>query len=115
MLKPDIWLAQHNEYYDLEGKRERAKSEGIKAWIDPEGYRRFIAEKKRAFEDQVDLELGVKRSKSATVMAPTAAVQSPSTASSYRRQTWAGPRSRSGTAVLPGVRLVIDFELRPSA
>jgi metallo-beta-lactamase class B len=58
MLKPDIWLAQHNEYYDLEGKRERAKTEGVTAWIDPEGYRRFIAEKKRAFEAQVDLELG---------------------------------------------------------
>ena len=63
MLKPDIWLAQHNEYYDFEGKRDRAKNEGMKAWIDPEGYRRFIAEKKRAFEDQIDLELGVKRSK----------------------------------------------------
>jgi metallo-beta-lactamase class B len=60
MLKPDIWLAQHNEYYDLEGKRERAKADGMKAWIDPEGYRRFIAEKKRAFEDQVDMEMGVK-------------------------------------------------------
>ena len=63
MLKPDIWLAQHNEYYDFEGKRDRAKNEGVKAWIDPEGYRRFIAEKKRAFEEQVDLELGVKRAK----------------------------------------------------
>lgn len=61
MLKPDIWLAQHNEYYDLEGKRERAKTEGWKVWIDPEGYRRFIAEKKRAFEDEVDEELGVKK------------------------------------------------------
>ncbi len=61
MLKPDIWLAQHNEYYDLDGKRERAKTEGIKAWIDPEGYRRFVAKKKRAFEDQVDLELGAKK------------------------------------------------------
>lgn len=59
MLKPDIWLAQHNEYYDLEGKRERAKTEGVKAWIDQEGYRRFIAGKKRAFEDEVDEELGV--------------------------------------------------------
>jgi metallo-beta-lactamase class B len=47
--------------YDLEGKRERAETEGVKAWIDPEGYRRFIAEKKRAFEDQVDRELGVKK------------------------------------------------------
>jgi metallo-beta-lactamase class B len=59
MIKPDIWLAQHNEYYDLEGKRERAKTQGINAWVDPEGYRRWIAGKKRAFEDEVDEELGV--------------------------------------------------------
>lgn len=59
MLKPDIWLAQHNEYYDFQGKRKRAETEGLRAWIDPEGYRRFIASKKRAFEDQVDDELGV--------------------------------------------------------
>jgi metallo-beta-lactamase class B len=61
MIKPDIWLAQHNEYYDLEGKRKRAEMEGVKAWIDPEGYRRFIAGKKRAFEDQVDEELGARK------------------------------------------------------
>jgi metallo-beta-lactamase class B len=61
MLKPDIWLAQHNEYYDLEGKLKRAETEGVKAWIDPEGYRRFIAGKKRAFEDEVDEELGAPR------------------------------------------------------
>ncbi|MFB6419612.1 MULTISPECIES: subclass B3 metallo-beta-lactamase [Bradyrhizobium] len=59
MLRPDIWLAQHNEYYDLEGKRERARTEGVKAWIDPEGYRRFIADKKRAFEDEVDEEMAI--------------------------------------------------------
>jgi metallo-beta-lactamase class B len=59
MIKPDIWLAQHNEYYDFEGKRKRAETEGIAAWIDPQGYRRFIAGKKRAFEDEVDEELGV--------------------------------------------------------
>ncbi|HTM71960.1 MAG TPA: subclass B3 metallo-beta-lactamase [Pseudolabrys sp.] len=59
MLKPDIWLAQHNEYYDLDGKRQRAQTDGVKAWMDPEGYRQFIAGKKRAFEDEVDEELGV--------------------------------------------------------
>ena len=58
-LKPDIWLAQHNEYYDLEGKRRRAHTEGVEAWIDPEGYRRWVQGKKRAFEDEVDLEMGV--------------------------------------------------------
>jgi metallo-beta-lactamase class B len=59
MLRPDIWLAQHNEYYDLEGKRKRSATEGVKAWIDPEGYRRWVASKKRAFEDEVDEEMGV--------------------------------------------------------
>ena len=59
MMKPDIWLAQHNEYYDLEGKRKRAEKEGVAAWIDPEGYRRFISGKKRAFENQIDKEMGV--------------------------------------------------------
>ena len=57
MLKPDIWLAQHNEYYDLDGKQRRAETEGVSAWIDPEGYRRFVAGKKRAFEAEVDKEL----------------------------------------------------------
>jgi metallo-beta-lactamase class B len=61
MLKPDIWLAQHNEYYNLEGKRRRAQVEGVKAWVDPEGYRRWVANKKRALEDEMDEELGVAR------------------------------------------------------
>ncbi|WP_244941456.1 subclass B3 metallo-beta-lactamase [Bradyrhizobium yuanmingense] len=64
MIKPDIWLAQHNEYYDLEGKRKRAETEGVAAWIDAEGYRRFIAGKKRAFEDEVDEELGAPKAAS---------------------------------------------------
>jgi metallo-beta-lactamase class B len=59
MLKPDIWLGHHNEYYDLEGKRRRAETEGVNAWVDPEGYRRFVAGKKREFEEEFDLEMGV--------------------------------------------------------
>jgi metallo-beta-lactamase class B len=58
-LEPDIWAAAHCEYFDLEGKKKRAATEGVKAWIDPEGYRQFIAGKRRAFEDEVDLEMGV--------------------------------------------------------
>ena len=59
LLKPDIWLGHHTEYFDLDGKRQRAQAEGVKAWVDPEGYRRFVAGKKRAFEDEVDVELDV--------------------------------------------------------
>jgi len=29
MLKPDIWLANHNEYYDLEGERQQAHTDGV--------------------------------------------------------------------------------------
>jgi metallo-beta-lactamase class B len=58
-FEPDIWGGHHTEYFDFAGKSQRAASEGVKAWIDPEGYRRFIAGKRRAFEDQVDEELGV--------------------------------------------------------
>ena len=58
-LHPDIWGGHHTEYFDLEGKRKRVATEGVKAWVDPEGYRRFIASKRRAFEDQVDREMGV--------------------------------------------------------
>jgi metallo-beta-lactamase class B len=59
MLHPDIWAGHHTEYFDLATKRERAKTEGVRAWVDSEGYRRFIASKRRAFEDEVDAEHGV--------------------------------------------------------
>lgn len=64
MFKPDIWLGHHCEYFDFKGKRERTKTEGVKAWVDPDGYRQFIASKRRAFEDEMDLELGVTKSDS---------------------------------------------------
>jgi len=60
-LRPDIWGGHHTEYFHLEGKRKRYATEGVNAWVDPEGYRRFIASKRRAFEDEVDTEMGVKK------------------------------------------------------
>jgi metallo-beta-lactamase class B len=40
-LNPDIWLCAHPEMFDFESKR--AKGKGPAAFVDPEGYRRFIA------------------------------------------------------------------------
>lgn len=57
MQRPDIWLGPHAEWFDFEGRRARAKAEGTAAWVDPEGYRRWVAGKRRQFEDQVDAEL----------------------------------------------------------
>jgi metallo-beta-lactamase class B len=59
MLKPDIWLAHHTEYFGMEAKRKRAANEGVSAWVDPEGYRQFVAAKRRAFEDEVEAEMKV--------------------------------------------------------
>jgi metallo-beta-lactamase class B len=49
-LKPDIWLAPHNEFYGLDAKLARAAKEGVKAWVDPQGYRKWLATKKELFE-----------------------------------------------------------------
>jgi metallo-beta-lactamase class B len=56
-LKPDVWLAPHNDFYGLNAKRERAK-EGAKAWIDPDGYRKWVAAQKKRFETGAETERG---------------------------------------------------------
>ena len=55
-LKPDIYLAAHASAFDLEGKRARLKTEGVAAFVDPEGYRRLHAQKREAFEALVKAE-----------------------------------------------------------
>ncbi len=49
-LEPDVWLAPHNEAYGLNAKLERAAKEGAKAWLDLEGYRKWVASRRSAFE-----------------------------------------------------------------
>jgi metallo-beta-lactamase class B len=62
-LKPDIFLAGHGVFFDFEGKRGRAAQEGVKAWIDPEGYRRRVAIQREAFEALVAKENGAAAAK----------------------------------------------------
>jgi metallo-beta-lactamase class B len=49
-LKPDIFLGAHVGVFDMDAKRPRAASAGAKAWVDPEGYARYLAKSKEAFE-----------------------------------------------------------------
>ncbi|MES2467494.1 MAG: subclass B3 metallo-beta-lactamase [Verrucomicrobiota bacterium] len=58
MLKPDIFVAAHTEWFGYEEKQKRAATEGVGAWINPGEYRRFVAKQKIAFEQQVDREWG---------------------------------------------------------
>jgi metallo-beta-lactamase class B len=59
-LRPDIWLTQHTDVYDFEGKRIRAAKVGVRAWVDPEGYRKWLASQRAKFEAQVKKELEAK-------------------------------------------------------
>jgi metallo-beta-lactamase class B len=49
-LRPDIWLGGHTETFGFEDKRARAAREGVGAWVDPAGYRTWLAQEKAAFE-----------------------------------------------------------------
>jgi metallo-beta-lactamase class B len=49
-LKPDIWLTAHPEMFRFDEKRTKADGEGINAWIDREGYRKYVADSKAEFE-----------------------------------------------------------------
>ena len=49
-LKPDIFLAAHASFFDLEGKRARMPTEGVEAFVDRDGYRRLHAQKREAFD-----------------------------------------------------------------
>lgn len=57
-LKPDIWLHPHNETYGYDAKLTRSATEGVKAWVDPEGYRKWISAQRKAFEAAVAREKG---------------------------------------------------------
>jgi metallo-beta-lactamase class B len=49
-LKPDIWLAAHSETFGFDDKRAAANDRGVAAWVDPAGYKRYVAESKAAFD-----------------------------------------------------------------
>jgi metallo-beta-lactamase class B len=55
-LKPDIWLALHNDTDGFVDKSARTASEGIAAWVDPEGYKQFVAIQREKFDDALAAE-----------------------------------------------------------
>jgi len=50
MGDPTGALHGHASFFDFAGKRARAATEGVQAFVDREGYRRRIAAEKAAFE-----------------------------------------------------------------
>jgi metallo-beta-lactamase class B len=55
-LTPDIFLAAHGIGFDFEKKRARAATEGARAYVDPDGYRRMLANSRANLEKLVAAE-----------------------------------------------------------
>jgi Protein of unknown function (DUF1214)/Metallo-beta-lactamase superfamily/Protein of unknown function (DUF1254) len=49
-LKPDIWLNCHTEFFGYQDKLMRAAKAGTAAWVDPAGYKKYVATAKAKFE-----------------------------------------------------------------
>ncbi len=49
-LKPDIWLTPHNEVYGIDAKLTRSAKEGAAAWVDPDGYKKWVQLQRGKFE-----------------------------------------------------------------
>ncbi len=56
-LQPDIWLTSRAAAFDFDRKRRVATTEGVDAWIDPNGYDRWLAGEKGKYAARVQKEL----------------------------------------------------------
>jgi metallo-beta-lactamase class B len=52
-LHCDVFLGAHGSYYDMEKKYARQKN-GSNAFIDPEGYKKFVSEREQAFRAELE-------------------------------------------------------------
>ena len=52
-LPCDIFLGAHGSYYGMLAKYPRSKQEGAAAFIDPQGYRDYVAGTERAFQTEL--------------------------------------------------------------
>jgi len=52
-LSCDIFLGAHGNYFGLEAKYARLKQEGFAVFIDPEGYKKYVADKEQEFRNEL--------------------------------------------------------------
>lgn len=52
-LPCDIFLGAHGGYFDMLAKLARMPQQGDSVWIDPDGYKRAVAERQQAFETEL--------------------------------------------------------------
>ena len=52
-LPCDVFLGAHGDYYKLSAKYPQLKAGGANPFIDPEGYRRYVADREAAFRTEL--------------------------------------------------------------
>lgn len=52
-LPCDVFLGAHGAYYDMEAKYARLKAGVVNPYIDPEGYKSYVAEREQAFRAEL--------------------------------------------------------------
>ncbi len=52
-LPCDIFLGAHGSYFGMLAKYARWKQDGVKAFVDPQGYKDYVAEREKAFEAEL--------------------------------------------------------------
>jgi metallo-beta-lactamase class B len=52
-LRCDLFLGAHGAYFDMEAKYPQARSRGVAAFVDPAGYKAYVADRKAAFEAEL--------------------------------------------------------------
>jgi metallo-beta-lactamase class B len=53
-LPADVFLGAHGNYYGMEAKYARVKEGGPNPFIDPEGYKSYVAEREQAFHTELE-------------------------------------------------------------
>ena len=52
-LPCDIFLGAHGSYFRMETKCARLQRAGAAVWVDPAGYKAFVADRERAFRAEL--------------------------------------------------------------
>jgi metallo-beta-lactamase class B len=56
-LPCDIFLGAHGIYYSMEEKYARLKASGANSYIDPEGYKNYVADREQAFRSELEKQI----------------------------------------------------------
>jgi metallo-beta-lactamase class B len=59
-LPCDVFLGAHGSYFGMEAKFARRKDGGVNPFVDPEGYKRYVADREQAFRRELARQSGAK-------------------------------------------------------